>query len=389
MIQILAKLFLKKIKPGSTQEREAYGILCGSVGIAFNILLFAGKFVAGTLSRSVAITADAFNNLSDAASSFVTMVGFKLGAMKADSRHPFGHGRIEYVSGLIVSAIILMMAFELLQSSIQKIIHPETVETSALTFAILIVSILIKLYMSFYNRNIGKKIRSAAMKATALDSLSDTVATTVVLVSALISRFLGVQIDGWCGTAVSIFIFYAGFSAARDTLNPLLGQPPEPEFIEELETLVMNHENVLGIHDLIVHDYGPGRVMVSLHVEVPAEKGILELHDTIDNIEDQIREEMKCEAVIHMDPVVTSDPQILQLKKDVRMLLKKIDVQLSMHDFRAVSGPTHTNLIFDIIVPFKYKLSDKEIAKKVENEIKNNLGKQYNAVIKVDKPYTG
>lgn len=389
MIQILARLFLKKIKPGSTQEREAYGILCGSVGIAFNILLFAGKFTAGTLSRSVAITADAFNNLSDAASSFVTMVGFKLGAMKADSRHPFGHGRIEYVSGLIVSAIILMMAFELFQSSIQKIIHPEAVETSALTFVILIISILIKFYMSFYNRNIGKKIRSAAMKATALDSLSDTVATTVVLVSALISRFLDIHIDGWCGMAVSIFIFYAGFSAARDTLNPLLGQPPEPEFINELETLVMNHENVLGIHDLIVHDYGPGRVMVSLHVEVPAEKGILELHDTIDNIEDEIREDMKCEAVIHMDPVVTSDPQMLKLKKDVRALLKKIDVQLSMHDFRAVSGPTHTNLIFDIIVPFKYKLSDKEIAKKVESEIRKNLGNQYNAVIKVDKPYTG
>ena len=389
MIQLLAKIFLKKQEAGSAKEREAYGILCGLVGIGFNVLLFAGKFIAGTISQSIAITADAFNNLSDAGSSLVTMLGFKLGGMKADSRHPFGHGRIEYVSGLIVAAIILMMAFELLQSSVKKIVHPEAVEFSALTFVILIVSILVKLYMAYYNRSIGNRIRSAAMKATSLDSLSDTVATTVVLVSTLVGYFTGLRIDGWCGAAVSIFIFYAGINAARETLNPLLGQPPEPEFIEELENLVMAHENVKGLHDLVVHDYGPGRVMVSLHAEVPAEKGILELHDMIDNIEEEIREKMKCEAVIHMDPVVTENPRIQELKTHVRQILKEMDVQLSMHDFRVVEGTTHTNLIFDIVVPFKYKMSDREVCRQVSDEVKKELGEQYNTVIKVDKPYTG
>ena len=389
MIQLLAKIFLKKQESGSVKEREAYGVLCGLVGIGFNILLFAGKFIAGTISQSIAITADAFNNLSDAASSLVTMLGFKLGGMKADSRHPFGHGRIEYVSGLIVAAIILMMAFELFQSSVQKIIHPEAVDFSGLTFVILIVSILIKLYMAYYNRTIGNRIRSAAMKATSLDSLSDTVTTSVVLVSTLVCYFTGLRIDGWCGVAVSVFIFYAGINAARETLNPLLGQPPEPEFIEELESLVMAHENIMGLHDLVVHDYGPGRTMVSLHAEVPAEKGILELHDTIDNIEEEIREKMKCEAVIHMDPIVTENPRILELKNDVRKILKNMDVQLSMHDFRVVEGTTHTNLIFDIVVPFKYKMSDREVCQQISSSIKKKLGEQYNTVIKVDKPYTG
>ncbi len=389
MIQLLAKIFLKKQESGSAKEREAYGVLCGLVGIGFNVLLFAGKFIAGTISQSIAITADAFNNLSDAASSLVTMLGFKLGGMKADSRHPFGHGRIEYVSGLIVAAIILMMAFELFQSSVQKIIHPEAVDFSGLTFVILIVSILIKLYMAYYNRTIGNRIRSAAMKATSLDSLSDTVTTSVVLVSTLICYFTGLRIDGWCGVAVSVFIFYAGINAARETLNPLLGQPPEPEFIEELESLVMAHENIMGLHDLVVHDYGPGRTMVSLHAEVPAEKGILELHDTIDNIEEEIREKMKCEAVIHMDPIVTENPRILELKNNVRKILKDMDVQLSMHDFRVVEGTTHTNLIFDIVVPFKYKMSDREVCQQISSSIKKKLGEQYNTVIKVDKPYTG
>lgn len=288
-----------------------------------------------------------------------------------------------------MAAIILMMAFELFQSSVQKIIHPEAVDFSGLTFVILIVSILIKLYMAYYNRTIGNRIRSAAMKATSLDSLSDTVTTSVVLVSTLICYFTGLRIDGWCGVAVSVFIFYAGINAARETLNPLLGQPPEPEFIEELESLVMAHENIMGLHDLVVHDYGPGRTMVSLHAEVPAEKGILELHDTIDNIEEEIREKMKCEAVIHMDPIVTENPRILELKNNVRKILKDMDVQLSMHDFRVVEGTTHTNLIFDIVVPFKYKMSDREVCQQISSSIKKKLGEQYNTVIKVDKPYTG
>ncbi|MCU6762946.1 Ferrous-iron efflux pump FieF [uncultured Roseburia sp.] len=389
MIKLLAKIFLKRQEAGSAGEREAYGILCGLVGICLNLLLSAGKFLAGTLSGSIAITADAFNNLSDAGSSLVTMVGFKLAGAKPDSKHPFGHGRIEYVSGLIVSAIILLMAFELLKTSVEKIIHPEEVDFSFAAILILAVSILVKLYMAFYNRRIGERIRSAAMRATSVDSFSDAAATGVVLVSAIVSKTAGIGIDGWCGAAVSIFIFYAGISAARETLNPLLGQPPEPEFVEEIERIVMEYKEIRGIHDLIVHDYGPGRVMVSLHAEVSAQGDILILHDVIDNAEQKIREKMKCEAVIHMDPVITRDPVALKLKQQVYELVRQIDEKMSIHDFRVVAGPTHTNLIFDVVVPFRYRMSDEEVEKIIEIKVKEQMGTEYTTVIQVDKSYTG
>ena len=389
MIKLLAKIFLKRQEAGSVGEREAYGILCGLVGICLNLLLSAGKFLAGTLSGSIAITADAFNNLSDAGSSLVTMVGFKLAGAKPDSKHPFGHGRIEYVSGLIVSAIILLMAFELLKTSVEKIIHPEEVDFSFAAILILAVSILVKLYMAFYNRRIGERIRSAAMRATSVDSFSDAAATGVVLVSAIVSKTAGIGIDGWCGAAVSIFIFYAGISAARETLNPLLGQPPEPEFVEEIERIVMEYKEIRGIHDLIVHDYGPGRVMVSLHAEVSAQGDILILHDVIDNAEQKIREKMKCEAVIHMDPVITRDPVALKLKQQVYELVRQIDEKMSIHDFRVVAGPTHTNLIFDVVVPFRYRMSDEEVEKIIEIKVREQMGTEYTTVIQVDKSYTG
>lgn len=389
MIKLLAKIFLKNRETGSAGEREGYGVLCGLVGICLNLLLSAGKFLAGTLSGSIAITADAFNNLSDAGSSLVTMVGFKLAGTKPDSKHPFGHGRIEYVSGLIVSAIILLMAFELLKTSVEKIIHPEAVDFNALALVILAVSILVKLYMAFYNRRIGVEIRSAAMKATSVDSFSDAVATGVVLASGIVSRLAGIKIDGWCGAAVSIFIFYAGINAARETLNPLLGQPPEPEFVEEIEKTVMEYKEIRGIHDLIVHDYGPGRVMVSLHAEVPAEGDILILHDIIDNAEQEIREKMQCEAVIHMDPIITEDPLALKLKERVYALICQIDETITMHDFRIVAGPTHTNLIFDVVVPFRYRMTDEEVERAIEDKVKKQMGAEYTTVIRVDKSYTG
>ncbi len=389
MIDLLAKLFLKDQAKDSAKGREAYGVLCGMVGIILNVLLFAGKFLAGSISRSIAVTADAFNNLSDAGSSLVTMVGFKLAGTKPDSKHPFGHGRLEYISGLIVSAVILLMAFELLKSSVEKILHPEAVTFSLLSLGILAVSVLVKLYMSFYNRRIGKQIRSAAMKATSLDSLSDAVATTVVLASSIAAKLTGVKIDGWCGVLVSIFIFYAGISAAKETLDPLLGQPPEPEFVDEIEALVMKHREIRGIHDLIVHDYGPGRVMVSLHAEVPAEGDILVLHDVIDNAEEEIRQQMKCEAVIHMDPIVTKDPQVLKLKHQVEDLIRTLDAEITAHDFRVVIGPTHTNLIFDVVVPYKYSMSDEVLEAEIQKQVAEQIGPEYTTVITVDKSFLG
>lgn len=387
MVTFLAKLFIKE-NEDKAKVRQAYGMLCGMVGIFLNILLFAGKFLAGTISNSIAITADAFNNLSDAGSSFVTLVGFKLAGAKPDPEHPFGHGRIEYVSGLVVAAAILLMAYELIRDSIGKILHPEETEFSLLVLVILTVSILVKLYMASYNKSISKKIDSAAMKATAMDSLSDTCATAVVLAATLVGHFTGIYIDGYCGALVGFFILYAGISAAKETLNPLLGQPPEEAFVKQIDDIVTAHKEIRGIHDLIVHDYGPGRQMVSLHAEVPAEGNILEIHDLIDNIENELRDELGCEATIHMDPVVTADRHVGELKEAVIDLIKEIDAALSIHDFRVVAGPTHTNLIFDLLVPYKFNMSDTQLMEKVDEKIKNELGSCYFTVMKIDKAFT-
>ncbi len=386
MVSILAGIFIKNREDvKNSQVRQKYGILCGTVGIFLNLLLFAGKFLAGTMSRSISITADAFNNLSDAGSSVITLIGFRMSGAEADVDHPFGHGRIEYISGLIVSGAILIMAFELIKTSVTKIIHPEPVEFSMLAVVILIISIGVKLYMTYYNRTIGKKIESAAMAATAMDSLSDCCATAVVLAAAIIGKITGLQIDGYCGVLVGIVIFAAGISAARETLNPLLGQPPEKEFVDEIEALVMKYPEVIGTHDLIVHDYGPGRLMISLHAEVPAEGDILKLHDVIDNIEQELRRELKCEAVIHMDPVVTRDQAVSKLKNQMKEVLKAIDETISMHDFRVVAGPTHTNLIFDIVIPFGYKVKDEELIEIIQKKTRENIGENHFVVIQVDK----
>lgn len=387
MVTLLAKLFIKnRDDTASPRVRQAYGILCGAVGIALNIFLFAGKFFAGFISNSIAVTADAFNNLSDAGSSLITLIGFKMAGQKPDPDHPFGHGRIEYLSGLLVSVAILIMAFELARSSVNKILNPQPVEFSPVTAVILILSIGVKLYMSFYNRNISKKISSAAMNATAMDSLSDSLATTVVLIAALVGKLTGFDIDGYCGVLVALFIFYAGYCAAKETVSPLLGQPPHPGFVKNVEELVMSYEHILGIHDLIVHDYGPGRIMLSLHAEVPADGDILTLHDMIDNIEHQLLDELHCEAVIHMDPVLMDDEQTNTLKKQVEDIMHAAFPEIHFHDFRIVKGPTHTNVIFDIVVPFHYKKSDKEITDYLKEKIRL-IDESYMAVIQVDKAY--
>ena len=386
MVSLLARLFIKK-DANDTDKRQAYGMLCGLLGIFLNILLFIGKFLAGTISKSIAVTADAFNNLSDAGSSAVTLVGFKLAGTKPDPEHPFGHGRIEYISGLVVSAAILIMAVELIRDSFDKILHPQETEFSILVVAILVISIVVKVYMFCYNNGTARKINSAAMKATAIDSLSDSCATIVVLVATLVAHFTELQIDGYCGVAVGLFILYAGVNAARETMNPLLGQPPEEEFVERIKELTMQEKGIIGIHDLVVHDYGPGRMMISLHAEVPAEGDILSIHDMIDNTEARLNEALHCETVIHMDPVVTGDARVAETKNRMLALVKEMDERISMHDFRMVIGPTHTNLIFDVVIPFKYKLTDEIFLEQLTEKTKQILGEEYYLVVKIDKAY--
>ena len=387
MITLLSSLLITdKDDTASPGVRKAYGVMCGAVGIFLNLCLFAGKFFAGFISNSIAITADALNNLSDAGSSFITLVGFQMAGQKPDIHHPFGHGRIEYISGFLVSIAIIFMGFELVKSSIGKIIHPETINSDPLVIGILITSICVKLYMTFYNTSVGRKIESAAMKATATDSLSDSLATFVVLISTLVCKFTSLNIDGWCGVAVGAFILYAGYSAAKDTISPLLGQPPKKEFIEQIEALVTSHDGVLGIHDLIVHDYGPGRVMVSLHAEVDSKGNIMEIHDMIDNIEKELAKECHCEAVIHMDPILVNDPLTDSLHSRIESILKTLDPSVKLHDFRVVPGPTHTNIIFDVLLPFEFKMSDEEVVHYLQKRI-HDIDDSYYGVIQVDKAY--
>ena len=346
--------------------------------------MYKRQALAGFFSHSIAITADAFNNLSDAASSIITLAGFKMAGQKPDSDHPFGHGRIEYISGLLVSILIVLMGFELVKSSVSKIFHPEVPDYSPVIIGILVFSILVKCYMALYNRSIGSRIGSVAMKATAIDSLSDMIATTVVLIGTIVSAASGIIIDGYCGVLVGMFILYSGFVAAKDTISPLLGQPPEPELVQQINDIVLSYDDVTGIHDLIVHNYGPGRTLISLHAEVPADGNILTLHDTIDTIEHELRSKLNCNAVIHMDPVSTNDPETLSLKAEVKAYLDQIDPKLSMHDFRIVKGLTHTNLIFDIVVPYDYPVSDQDVVDSVTKRIQMNHPDFY-AVIDVDK----
>lgn len=384
MITILSNIFIKNKEDSAS--RKIYGTLCSIVGIFLNVCLFAGKYFAGIISGSVAITADAFNNLSDAGSSFITLVGFLFAGKEPDPDHPFGHGRFEYISGFVVSLAILLMGFELLKSSIGKILHPQAVDTSMLAMGILLVSIAVKLYMAFYNHTVGKKIDSAAMEATAADSLSDSVATAVVFIAMLVMRFAGINIDGICGVLVALFILYAGISAAKDTLNPLLGLAPDKEFVQQIEEIVTAHEEVTGMHDLVVHDYGPGRCMISLHAEVPGDKNIFDLHDAIDRIERELHEKLGCEAVIHMDPIETNNAEITRMKEIVAKTVKQIDPNISIHDFRMVSGPTHTNLIFDAVVPFELRMSKEEVQQNIEHLVEE-LDGNYFAVVQIDQSY--
>lgn len=387
MIEFLARVFIRHrdtLSPSAL--RQAYGQLCGAVGIGLNLLLFVGKLFAGTISGSIAITADAFNNLSDAGSSLVTLLGFRLAGRKPDPEHPFGHGRMEYISGLAVAGLILLMGVELGKSSLKKILSPEEIVSSPLVLAILAVSVAVKLYMFYYNRSIGRKIKSAAMSATATDSLSDAVSTTAVLIATLVGQFTGLNIDGWVGLLVALFILFSAYKAAKETLSPLLGQTPDPEFVDRIEQIVLSYPEVLNIHDLIVHDYGPGRIMISLHAEVSADGDLLQLHDVIDNAEHRLKKELGCMAVIHMDPIITNDAHTDALRMAVAEKVKSIDPRLTIHDFRTVPGSTHTNLIFDVVVPYDVKLTADEVRRRIGALVKE-LDENYFAVVQVDNSY--
>ena len=385
MITCLAKLWIRE-SDSEEKKRRVYGTLGAVVGIFLNICLFTGKYLAGFFSGSIAIMADAFNNLSDAGSSFISLIGFVFSGKKPDLDHPFGHGRIEYLAGLGVSFLILLMGVELAKNSVQKILHPVSVQISTLSIAVLLASILVKLYMAYYNHAIGKKIRSATMVATATDSLSDAVATTVVLLAMLFLAVTGINIDGYCGILVAVFILAAGIGAAKETVSPLLGQAPDPEFVKEIKELVMQHEEVLGIHDMAVHDYGPGRVMVSLHAEVSGDGNIYELHDLIDRIERELKEKLHCETVIHMDPIDVGNEKTVEMKEEMVKLVKAIDERLTIHDFRMVTGTTHHNMIFDVVIPADFKLSQEELKDIIQKKVWEKWPDYY-VVIDVDTAY--
>ena len=386
MIEFLIRRFVPDWQQVQrTDVRERYGTLAAAVGILSNIFLCIIKGLIGLFSGSIAVTADAVNNLSDAGSSVITLLAFKIAGKPADEEHPYGHARMEYISGMAVSFIIILLGLELMGSSFEKILHPEEVGVSALTYLVLIVSIAVKLWQGMFNRSLGKRISSEALQATAADSLNDVFSTGAVLLSTLVYQFTAIPIDGWVGMLVAIFITVSGVKLIMETGSPLLGQAPDPQMVRELEEKITAYDGVIGIHDLQVHNYGPGRVFATVHAEVPANRDILVSHDIIDNIEREVGHEMNLNLVIHMDPVVTDDERLNQLHAQVQQIVAGIDSNLSMHFFRAVFVPTHTNLVFDVVVPPGFSLSDSELSRRIEQQVQT-LG-SYFCVITVDHNY--
>ncbi len=389
MTDFIIRLLLPDGSDAKNPEvRRRCGRMSGIVGIFLNFLLFGGKLLSGLLTGSIAIMADALNNLSDAGSSIVTLIGFYLAGQKADEEHPFGHGRMEYLTGLVVSLLILLVGVELGKSSVLKILHPEAVEFSVLSVVILAAAILVKFWMFLFNRSLGIRIGSPAMAATAADSLSDMVATSAVLLSALAEHYAGLRIDAWAGIFVALFILRTGWGAAKDTLDPLLGQSPDPELVEEIHETVLAHPEIMGMHDLIIHDYGPGRAMMSFHVEVPVNGDIMQLHDVIDGIELELKEKFRIAASVHMDPIVTDDALTTGTRVRVAAAVRGIDPDMTIHDFRMTAGPLRTNLIFDVVVPYGCKLSDEEAGRAVKKAVESMEGGKFYAVITLDHSFT-
>lgn len=371
MSSLLLKVFVKNYDDVKNPTvREKYGILSGVVGIVLNILLCVGKFIVGAASHSIAVTADAFNNLSDAGSSIVTLFGFKLSAKKPDKDHPFGHGRFEYISALAVAFLILMMAVELIKSSVEKIISPEEVIFSVPTVIVLVISILGKLWLALFNKKLGTAINSPAMTAVTTDSIGDICATGASLLSVIAAKIFGVSIDGYVGVIVALFVLYAGYGILKDTISPLLGEPPSKEIVNELVELITSFEGVKGIHDLVLHNYGANAIFGSVHVEVRSDADFILTHDMLDLIEHLAMEKFNIHLVVHPDPLVFDDERINSLHSMAVEVIKEIDSRLTLHDFRVVDGPTHTNIIFDLVIPYGFKISNKELEETVKNEIK-------------------
>lgn len=387
MTNFLVRKFVKNYKnTADNNVRTAYGKFSGIVGIVCNAVLFIGKIIAGTLSGSVAITADAVNNLSDASSSVISLFGFKLASRPADEEHPYGHGRYEYLSGLMVAVLIMVIGVELFKNSVGKILHPERVEFSLLSAGVLVFSILLKLWMMFFNKKIGALINSKTLKATAMDSRNDVVTTSAVLVAAVISRFTGVELDGWMGVAVAAFIMYSGFGLVRDTIDPMLGRAPDEEQVDSIRKKILSYKGVLGTHDLMVHDYGPGRQFASVHVEMAAEDDVIENHDVIDNIERDFLKNDGLHMVVHFDPISTKDSLVNELRTWISEQIKHLDSRLTIHDLRIVKGTTHTNVIFDCVVPHDMEIGEKEIKKFAANIVAEKYPNYY-TVVTIDRSY--
>lgn len=387
MQKILVKFFIRDPENTSNMKvREAYGTLGSITGIVVNLILAIIKYIAGILSGSISVTADAINNLSDAGSSIISLIGVKLSAMPADKDHPYGHGRVEYISALGVSFFVLLMGIELFKSSVDKVVNPAPVKFNWVALIILLVSILMKLWLGYFNKKLGEKINSAPMIAVMKDSFSDCLATSVALVAIIVSAFSDISIDGYLGIIVAGFIFLAGFNILKDTMADLLGKPADKEFTEQIEKKIMSYDKIVGVHDMIVHDYGPGRRFASAHAEVSSRDDIMEIHDIIDLAERDIFNEFGLVISIHTDPIVTDDERINALKDMTKGIVQEISNEMSIHDFRVVDGPTHTNLIFDLIVPHKYHLSNNQIIQIIEDKL-SKIDERYFVVITIEHAF--
>ena len=389
MLNLLARIFIKNpddIK--NPQVRTAWGLLCSVYTVALNAVMFAAKYIVGTLAGSVAMIADSFNNLSDAGSSVLTLFGFRFAGKKPTPERPFGHGRIEYITGLIISAMILIVGVSTLRDAASAIADPEDVQFSALTVGVLIVSIAVKFYMAMYGKSVGTKIESSALKATASENMTDTISTGLTLLSLLLNRFLGWKLDGWVALIVAVLLIKAGVECGWDTVKDLLGRKADPELVKQIEQCAMSYDEIIGIHDLIIHDYGPGRLFVTLHCEVDGKRDVYELHDAMDRCMNELDTTIGCESVIHMDPINTDDGVTAPAKEKVtRILRENIDERISVHDFRMVTGPTHDNILFDALVPLDIKMSDGEVTERIKELVSENFEHKTYVIVKIDKPY--
>ena len=390
MTEFLVKRFVKNYQDtDDLQVRTAYGVLSSLVGICCNVLLFAAKVVIGMVMNSISVTADAFNNLSDAASSVISFVGVKMADKPADEEHPFGHGRMEYIAALIVSFLVIEVGFTFFKSSIGKLRTPETMNFDLVPFLILLLSVAVKLWMGMFNRKLGRRIDSKVLLATATDSLGDVVTTSVTILSILVYRFLGWNIDAVMGILVSLVVMWAGIGIARDTLEPLIGQAGDPELAARIRREVESYDGIVGTHDMILHSYGPGRTMASLHAEVPRDRNIEDSHEVIDQAEREVSRKLGVFLVIHMDPVEMKDEEVLECRQKLEAYLGDLNPELKFHDFRMVKGKHHTNLIFDVVVPYSYtEEMEQELKRKIQEHMKE-IDSRYACVITVDKSYIG